>query len=490
MGGIFGGLFGGKGRSEGGGRTPGSGVPPPPAQRTHSISIGQTRGKALKGFFIPDHHAPIEGTSDAPWRLSFLIPREVQEWGTVQVWADGYPKTLTEFRPTYGGHTGGELGVLPPGDAEMDAADLDWSKAVEAPGAWAIDGQFCRDKTTWAPVVEIGTSAFAAFPRFVTDGEGWWQDYAAYLVSKGFNTARSLTGYWGNLGQFNPTPFVDRLPRFWEIAGEAGLRIQQTIFADTPNWLPDPHQQLNLFMRIYAAAVDFPFVRLEGGNELDDARNRADGIIQEDLGILTRGGAILASHGSTIQDGGYLTPVWNSADYHPARDGDDWPRKCGHNAAEDVAWKVNVPTFTSEIKRPDEDANQGGGGAARSWKFYEAGANIALHCAGGTFHSNEGKAAQAFQPLTDLCAGAFVQGMHDVPLEFRTGTYTAGHLSNSPVGWKGEWQGRAHAKILGNRSCVVLAGMRPEEAKQVQPQQGWGLVERRGPYGEVILLGR
>lgn len=479
----MGGIFGGR-KKEGGGMTPPSGQQPQaPATRRFSMTVQGTRGQVAVGFLVPDFHPPIEGNLVGPDRLEFVVPREIREGATIQVWAKGQPSTIVEGRARFAGSTVDELGGLPPGDYELDPLTIDWRRAIAVPGPWRVDGQFLREAATDRLAFELSTSAFTAFERYCRDGEGWLEDYCGYIREMGFNTIRMFLAYWGGLGQFTPVGVLERLPACWEVVGRSGLRVHQTVFADTPNWLPQPDAQQSLFLKVLGWAQTRPWVRLEGGNELDDARNRADGLLDPRLVQITQESGVLCSHGSTIQDGGYLTPVWRTADYHPARGGDDWPRRVGHNSWEDVASKVLVPTFASEIKRPDEDGYH-------EERFYQAGANAAQMCAGVTFHSQPGKAAAIYGAGDRACAQALIRGVADVPLEFRYGRYSAGHLSDSPVKWQAGWEGRAHAKILGGRALVVLSGMDPDISPLVQPQGGWGLVDRRGPFGEVLLLAK
>ncbi len=123
----------------------------------------------------------------------------------------------------------------------------------------------------------------------------------------------------------------------------------------------------------------------------------------------------LSSHGSSIQDALPVQPFWSVVSYRPGA-GPEWMRKVGHNAMEDVADPYGKPTWSNETTRcPDNDSNPD--------HFYDAAAGAALLCAGACFHSVEGKAANLLTGQALVCAKAWSDGAHSVPLEYQAGAY-------------------------------------------------------------------
>lgn len=401
-------------------------------------------------------------------RVQFTLPGTTPPWGWGITWGESQEWRSPD--PLF--RSGAHEGPL-----------LEYRRLIPVPTAWTIDGQYFRDAASREPVFEISADAFNAFADYVEHGPESVQPALDELYGLGFNTVRVFTGVRFPADFSPPVPFdcvhqLDRLLDFWRFCAHRGLRVHQTVF-------PMPLVQTEggqtaIYLTIDAMARQCPWVRLEGVNEGDDARNAAPGLMAVDPNAL---GNRLASHGSTIQDGGYLSPPWYVADYHPARNGDDWPRKPGHNAWEDVAAKLNIPCCASEIRRPDEDG-------FRPHKFYEAAAGAALQCAGITFHSQSGKLARPLLSQERACAEAFVAGAKDVPLGYRTGSYTRGGLTESPIEWASDWPGRAHAKIVGGRACVTITGSDPSAWANVMGRDGWKIDARRGEFGQVVLLSR
>jgi hypothetical protein len=324
-----------------------------------------------------------------------------------------------------------------------------------------VNGQFFE--TAHGPHVVIAASSFLHFVHYAHD-----QDLTAVCEEQqalGFNEGRVFLGIKGGLGDFDPRPYLDKLPGFCTFTASKGQRIEFT-FGDWKRWCPDPADQRRLLHDVEARILPYAaWARIEGMNEGDNKDNFAVGIVNETLDP-----AILWCLGSRIQDAGTMVPVKRYGTYHPSRT-KDWPRKVGHNCME-VAAKHKIPCTSNETKRPDEDGFQAS-------NFFDAAANASLLCAGACFHSQAGKTSTLFTDDERRCAEAWVAGATAVPLAYRYGSYTAGHLHDSPVEYRpGKW---SHARILGNRACVSV----PQNPDGWVTKNGWRLVKQTGTVMEL-----
>lgn len=324
-----------------------------------------------------------------------------------------------------------------------------------------MNGQFFE--TAHGPHQVIAASSFLHFVKYAHD-----EDITAVCQEQhalGFNEGRVFLGIEGGLGSFDPRPYLDKLPGFCRFMASQGLRIEFT-FGDWKRWCSPPLEQKELLHDVEEAILPYAaWARIEGMNEGDHLDNMATGLVNETLDPL-----VLWCLGSRIQDAGTMVPVKRYGTYHPSRT-KDWPRKVGHNCME-VAVKHTVPCTSNETKRPDED------GYTPS-NFFDAAANAALLCAGACFHSQAGKASAVFSAKERACAEQWIAGANAVPLAYRYGLYTAGHLSNSPVVYRpGKW---SHARILGDRACVSV----PQNPDGWVLRNGWRLVQQTGTVMEL-----
>lgn len=329
--------------------------------------------------------------------------------------------------------------------------------------ALTVNGQFFE--TVHGPHCVVSASDFLHFVKYVRG-----EDLDAVCNERrtiGFNECRVFLGIKGSLGDFDPRPYLDRLPGFCQYMANKGLRIEFT-FGDWQRWCPDPAQEQQLLRDVERIILPYAaWAQVEGMNEGDNKMNYAPGLLNMTLDPL-----IHWSLGSRIQDAGTMEPVKTRGTYHPSRT-KDWPRKVGHNCME-VAEKYDFPCTSNEVKRPDEDGY-------KASNFFDAAANAALLCAGACFHSQAGKASAPFSEQERQCAEAWVAGVAAVPLEYRYGKYTAGHLHDSPVEYRpGMW---SHARLLGNRSCLSV----PQNPDGWKTKNGWKVVKQTGT---VMLLER
>lgn len=343
-----------------------------------------------------------------------------------------------------------------------DGAGAQWrcGKPLDELAALVVDGQFFRTDDGTHTV--IGCSDFLLFAKFVRG-----EDIADVVAERrvlGFNDLRVFLGMKGGLGDFDPRPHLDRLPEFCALLGASGLRLEFT-FGDWLRWCPDPADQRRLLHNVEQAMLPCAaWTRIEGMNEGDNKANLAEGLLNETLDP-----SILWCLGSRIQDAGTMEPVKRYATYHPQRTS-DWPRKCGHNAYE-VANHYRVPCVSNETTRPDEDR--------RASSFFDAAANATLLCAGAVFHSTAGKTSSLFTDEERHCAEAWIAGANAVPLQYQRGSYTAGHLHDSPVVYRpGMW---SHARLLGNEACLSV----PQNPDGWVARNGWRIVTQTGSVIEL-----
>lgn len=476
LGDLFGRLFGRRPKP------PAPPVPPlPPATRKINLSIYAPW--PFRADLVPDSH-PIRIAGEypfpdeAPWRTTFVVPHEITEGCWVDVIKADDAKVFQRVRLGFDQAIWDETKGLPPGDTEARSVTVE-EEIPPMEALMVLPGDLFFRRASGQAYTSIGCSDFKLWQRFIEEGEYAITPILEERRSVGFVEHRVFGMYQGGLGTFDPRPHIRTLGQFARVLLKFGRRMEFTVFADTSVVMPNLAEQFPWLRQVEDQLTGMPNVTIEGVNEADHYfggvwTNRAEGIAQ-----FTALRGLLFSHGSLIQEGagGTLQPVGQYGTYHPARSA-DWPRKVGHNAMEDVADKYHIPAKSNELKRPDEDGFQVN-------NFWEAGLNLALLCAGGTFHSNAGKASQLFSGQERPCAEAFVSGMRAVPLEFQRGHYTRGGLSDSPIKWEDNFGSRAHAKLLGNRACVVVT-QRTGDFK-LEAVNGWAVVE---DHGALILLAR
>jgi len=316
-----------------------------------------------------------------------------------------------------------------------------------------VNGQFFE--TVHGPHVVKAASGFLHFMKYAT-GDASLDAVCDEQRDLGFNEVRVFLGIKGGLGDFDPRPHLDKLPGFCKYMAKKKLRIEFT-HGDWKRWCPDPADQKQLLHDEEQAILPYAaWTQIEGMNEGDHLDNYAAGIVPETLDQ-----AVLWCLGSRIQDAGTMVPVKRWASYHPSRT-KDWPRKVGHNCME-VADKHKMPAKSNECKRPDEDGY-------KVSNFFDAAANASLLCAGACFHYASGKSSVLMSAQERQCAEAWVEGANAVPLGYRYGKYTAGHLHDSPVEYRpGKW---SHARLLGNKACVSV----PQNPDGWIPKNGWHVV--------------
>jgi hypothetical protein len=296
-----------------------------------------------------------------------------------------------------------------PADGDVD---LSLERDVPPLTALTVCGEFfCADGQPWTA---IESSEFSLYKRFI-DGE----DITPVLTERrdlGFTLLRvwllNTSVIPGGLQPKDYPAFYDRLPPFVALCARYSLRVEFTVFTQTPALMPNVSDQRAHWQRTQDALRGLP-VLLELVNEYDHG-SPPDNAPDRSLWSMRPVG-IIASSGSADADSAPPEPVWDYVLYH-SNGLDQFQRKVGHNAME-WADKYHVPAMANENTRyPDQDASE--------QHAFDAAAGGALLTAGSCFHSNAGKLSTLFSADVKRYAAAWVAGAKSVPLEFRTGAYS------------------------------------------------------------------
>jgi hypothetical protein len=447
---------------------------------------------AATAVLVLDNH--MEFTAQG-WRLAFDIPTsELGHGGTLAVACEGYTqrtaRVITPFPNQNLGirvaNAASEKQTTPEAAyAVMDQEFICQLLSVAPPPPsvsellpLVVDGLWFRT-SDGAPWTQIGCTDFRLFERFLRG-----EDIAPVLAERaamGFNQLRVflMCGQMFRLYPHEHPDYDAQLAEFLSQLAAYGLRAELTVLVDATRVLPDVPSQQAFFARICEVVRNRSHVFLELVNENDQEINHTD------TNAFTQPAGIICSHGSkgvvdSAKEAVCVEPLWTYGTLHPARP-PDWPRY-GHNVMEDVAHQFGKPGTDNESCRPD----QGRGPIARDW--FDAAANIALLCAGGTMHSQSGKDSRLFDPVERACAEAWCAGAAAVPLDYQRGQYIAGHLSGFPIVWQEGDSSRAHGRNIGNRACLSLPQMR--EGYTPKPAQGWHIVRQTGSVIECEMVSR
>lgn len=350
------------------------------------------------------------------------------------------------------------------------------SRTPPKPKLWplVVDGlNFSElDGTPWT---QIGCSDFQLLQRFLAG-----EDIDPILderIALGFNQLRVFLMCHGmfHLYPMEHDGYFVQLQAFVQRCAAKGLRLELTVFVDATQVMPSLEAQKAFWVLVVTTLRNAPSVFLELVNEVDQTIN----VIATEA--FARPSGIICSHGSkgvvnTANESMCVIPVWDYGSGHPARD-EGWPRY-GHNLYEDIALRYHVPATDNEACRPDQ-----GRGPVIS-DFFDAAVNIAVMCAGGTFHCDGGKASRLFTATERDCARAWTAGARIVDQSLQDGRYVAGHLTGFPIQWQPGDSVRAHGRILGNRGMLSLPQMRPDFTSR--PVDGWRVSKWVGSYVEVV----
>lgn len=263
---------------------------------------------------------------------------------------------------------------------------------------------------SWQRFHGVMTSNFNGLNRF-RNGENM-RPVLAQRQELGFNVLRDWTAFDIPLiGRCPPTPdLYAAIPDYFGLCAEYGHYVELTAFTG-----PYPYFPNDAAMLWHWDALDRA---VEGLTNLFDLEAVNEGDNGPNLGVpldkLKRPTNKLASHGSAVQDAPPMLPVWDIAGHRPGSN--EWHRKVGHNPMADVADVYDVPAGCNEtVRMPDNDSNP--------LHAFDAAASAALLCAWSCFHSPSGKNATLFTGRELICAQAWCDGAHSVPLRFQAGEY-------------------------------------------------------------------
>jgi len=431
----------------------------------------------LVGNWIPESGFSIFDLPDAWPNGPFGV--------TLHVTADGYVDfhtrfVLADFEALPGAADNPQLRIqLLDGQSPPPPA-LDYALTPAAPPIRLLalhpDGEGFTD-AAGARWTQIGCSDFRLLERYLAG-----EDIDPILAERqwiGFNQLRVFL-MCGNMFHLFPQQIPDyqaRLRSFCDHVAAFGLRLELTALVDATVVMPHLADQQAFWKAVCATVAGLPYVFLELVNEVDQTINVID------PSQFSAPASVIACHGSKgIVDAAAepvcVVPVWSYGVLHPKRT-EDWPR-FGHNIHEDIWLTLHVCGTINESCRP----NQGRGPIPSD--FYDAAVNMGIMGAGGTFHSEAGKASTLFASDEYACAEAWTRGARQVNLSARTGQYVAGHLHIPPlpVGWVKGDSVRAHGRIVGSRAYCSLPQMR--DGYVPVGQDGWTISFRDGSYVELV----
>ena len=290
------------------------------------------------------------------------------------------------------------------------------------------EGQFFR-LASGARWTAIEASDFNLYNRFLAG------DIDAVLRQRaeaGFNILRVFTAYdicptgtasdgqpCQPIGRLVPREHPDyyaRLPQFLQAVARHGMYVELTAFTGPYGSLfSHDDEMVAHWDQLQAAVRDSTNVLLELINEHDNPPN-----LGVPLERMERPAApIVASHGSSVQDGLPLQPYWDYATFHPGG-GDDWPARTAHDGMSRVADSGHVPVIANETTRfPDLDSIPA--------HAHDAAAGAALLLAGACYHSVHGKTSELWTGVELDAARAWAAGARSVPLEFQAGLFVHRH---------------------------------------------------------------
>lgn len=361
----------------------------------------------------PPGGTTVVGTFPASNRMTMACPPTVTGGATVY-----YQQRRKSFRvivppenPPGAQWEAGQWPCLPP-ESQPDDVALHYAPILEPLPRLVVAGQFLR-QDTGARFSVVEASSFNLLNRFDLG-----EDIAPVFAQRqalGFNVQRVWTGYRvPGIGDCDPrvrSSLYEKIPAFLDLAAEYGQYIEFTAITGFVTDPMSPGQMVEHWEKLIAAGGAKTNVVLEVFNEY--------GLFSEltvDPMLFRRPVGILSSHGSGYQDQLPVRPFWDVVTYRPGG-GSEWQRKTGHNAMEDVADPYHLPCWSNEtIRMPDTDGNPD--------HAFDQMAGAALLCAGGCFHSPEGKLGLEFTGQTLECATAAAQGARSVPLEFQDGRYS------------------------------------------------------------------
>lgn len=344
-----------------------------------------------------------------------------------------------------------------------------------------------------------------------TDWIDWVQHkdngaFLRHLQHLGVNTLRVLLRwFWAPTGRFDHRSLGDSFQAYlasyladrpgWRFELVPGVDVGRggTVAIDPTFYLSRPELE-RLIAQTCEVAEGFPGVVVEHGNELE-----FNGV-PTDLSRVP--GPVLQCRGS---GGGRVQPYWPPMDYvsyHNARGPSLWQvRQVGKQAGEFSwgageafdPWQRSFPHTVLENEGPKPIA-----GNDDPEDAYTMAAFSAIFCAGSCIHTDPYKSCTVPDGSALAWATAWAQAWKDVPIDAPLGHYSRGLLTGCPLYHEDRLDGNDND--INPRGCVrTFVNVREKSAVGVcgQPgaqwpgpvaQNGWSLIDRRGPRGQVAIL--
>lgn len=182
-----------------------------------------------------------------------------------------------------------------------------------------VEGQrFVLNGQEWRMVF---ADSFRAYERFLKQGSDSIRPVFAELQALGANGIRVLGSFdFGSPDQQRLYPgehadYYDRLPEFFQLAGEYALFVQFCVFADTQRSIPGGDAQRNHYSHVCNTLRGVPNVLLQLVNEGNQHENGLSFEASKPAGLLASSG----SHGTGDDP---PTPFWDYCDLGSERRGD------------------------------------------------------------------------------------------------------------------------------------------------------------------------
>jgi hypothetical protein len=314
---------------------------------------------------------------------------------------------------------------------------------------------------------------------------------------------------------FTPSDYTDnQLGAFLTAVEAEGFYVQLVALADTQAYtatqtggvawdgLPTRALKQAHLDRIANVAKTHTKTFVEEANEPE-----LNGVSQDDMLAMTCNAGVWVCKGSGSEPYPYK-PAWHYGTEHSNRSTyeingiDEWPRKAknlreyeregGEGDHQDTFPPFNIPFIGNEPMGMDEAANIAVSlnGSERSndpQLHADYAAVAAIIASGSTIHSQclglEGTLPTAGSDQ-ERCIAAIAEVWAELPVDVKSGSYTAGHLSTCPLIHDTTTAMKIYGTYSGNEAWVVVVGRTSSYVEQ--PRAGWEVVGHYG-YNDHIV---
>lgn len=392
------------------------------------------------GTTLETHFEGVPG--HPPNRFVATVPGTITG-GAWLTYAHGQKRFRVILPPGDGPYEAGLPPCLPPeynNDSEKVA--LIYSEAVTSlPQLQCVDRYFRKENNRF---FLNGATGFAAYQRYVFEGDQTIRPVLQQRQALGFNSVRVATAYdIPNIGRLVPREIHDYYPRlegFISLCAEYGqYPYISCYFGANQAVLGNQQEMVTHQVHLEEVLEKVGFGLLDLHNEFDHPLNSPSHFI----GPNPRA-SVMWSQGSGQQDVDPPTPLGRFYARHPGSS--EFQRKVGkQNIDFALGNNIFIPGVDDETVRMDATS-------AISWRqMFDAGAMGAFFCAGAFYHSAQAKMFQPWSGIELDRAGAWCQGVRSIPLDIaQEGQYF--HRE----GQEGGDILRVYEKVLGNRSKLLV----------------------------------